>query len=150
MIRQPTFLLFLCALASSSFVPYMPVCAVQEMRTKVDYTLANFGHILYGRTVVGELIIPEDKDLCSSDNSETFYKFGSDMKKFVLIKRGNCKFTKKILNAQKRGADMVIIYDYENSASTLSVMANDGHGHLVEIPSIFISNADGLKIIKTY
>jgi hypothetical protein len=34
-----------------------------------------------------------------------------EMKKFVLIKRGTCKFTKKILNAQKLGADLVIIYD---------------------------------------
>lgn len=29
----------------------------------------------------------------------------------MLIKRGNCKFTQKVLNAQKLGADYVIIYD---------------------------------------
>jgi len=27
-------------------------------------------------------------------------------------------------------------------------MANDGHGHLIDIPSIFISNADGKKLIE--
>lgn len=66
-----------------------------------------------------------------------------DVKKFVLIKRGNCKFTKKILNAQKKGADMVIIYDNEKTATPNVIMSNDGHGHLINIPSIFISNSDG-------
>jgi hypothetical protein len=29
-------------------------------------------------------------------------------------------------------------------------MANDGHGHLIDIPSIFISNSNGEKIKKAY
>ena len=29
-------------------------------------------------------------------------------------------------------------------------MSNDGHGHLINIPSIFISNADGDKLKKTF
>lgn len=29
-------------------------------------------------------------------------------------------------------------------------MSNDGHGHLIDIPSIFISNFDGEKLISTY
>jgi hypothetical protein len=28
-------------------------------------------------------------------------------------------------------------------------MKNDGHGHLVTIPSAFVSNSDGLNIIKS-
>ena len=72
------------------------------------------------------------------------------MKKFVLIKRGGCKFTKKILNAQKRGADMVIIYDNVKTLSPTVIMANDGHGHLVDIPSIFISNDDGERIKQAF
>lgn len=73
-----------------------------------------------------------------------------DVKKFVLVKRGGCKFTKKILNAQKRGADMVIVYDNQAGISPNVVMSNDGHGHLIDIPSIFISNFDGQKLIKTF
>jgi lysophospholipid acyltransferase (LPLAT)-like uncharacterized protein len=68
----------------------------------------------------------------------------------VLIIRGSCKFTKKILNAQKQGADMAIIYDSEKGTVPHIVMSNDGHGHLIDIPSIFIANADGLKLIDTY
>jgi hypothetical protein len=29
-------------------------------------------------------------------------------------------------------------------------MSNDGHGHLIDIPSIFISNSDGEKIVKVF
>ena len=49
------------------------------MRTHDWGTLASSSFV--PDTVVGEL---EDKELCNSDNSETFYKFGSDMKKFIL------------------------------------------------------------------
>ena len=66
-----------------------------------------------------------------------------EVKPFILIRRGDCKFTKKILNAQLKGAKMAIIYDNDTSTAPDVVMANDGHGHLVDIPSIFISNADG-------
>jgi len=34
---------------------------------------------------------------------------------FMVVKRGNCKFTQKVLNAQKIGANFVIIYDNETS-----------------------------------
>lgn len=31
----------------------MPTCASTEMSQQVNYTLANFGHIPYGRTIIG-------------------------------------------------------------------------------------------------
>ena len=45
---------------------------------------------------------------------------------------------------------MVIMYDNQATSGPYVVMANDGHGHLVDIPSIFISNLDGLTIIKAF
>lgn len=69
----------------------------------------------------------------------------------MLVKRGGCKFTKKIILAQKLNIHMVIIYDNDTASTTPNiVMANDGHGHLVEVPSIFISYKDGENILKTY
>lgn len=38
---------------------------------------------------------------------------------------------------------MVIIYDNEKSSVPNVIMSNDGHGHLINIPSVFISNFDG-------
>lgn len=66
-----------------------------------------------------------------------------------MARRGNCKFTQKVLNGQKLGADMVIVYDNELSSKPHIIMKNDGHGHLVAIPSVFVSNSDGLNIIKS-
>lgn len=44
---------------------------------------------------------------------------------------------------------MAIVYDNDTSSSPDLVMANDGHGHLISIPSIFISAKDGEKLKKT-
>ena len=45
---------------------------------------------------------------------------------------------------------MAIIYDNDSSSSVDVIMANDGHGHLIDIPAIFISNAAGKKLIEAY
>lgn len=57
-----TILLSFLALTAthSTLQVYMPICAVTEINGLVNYTLANFGHILYGRTTIGELIIPQN------------------------------------------------------------------------------------------
>ncbi len=66
------------------------------------------------------------------------------------MKRGVCKFTEKVINAQNLGADLVIIYDHDvSSEATKVIMKNDGHGHLARIPSMFISNKDGIKLKTT-
>jgi hypothetical protein len=67
----------------------------------------------------------------------------TSMRSIVLVKRGTCKFTKKVINAQELGADLIIIYDHTGGDQTTVVMKNDGHGHLAEIPSMFISKISG-------
>lgn len=67
----------------------------------------------------------------------------------LLVERGECKFTEKVINAQNLGADIVIIYDHIDSDTPSVVMKNDGHGHLAQIPSLFISNKDGKKLLST-
>ena len=49
----------------------------------------------------------------------------------MIIRRGECKFTKKIMLAQNLNINLVIIQDNETSTKPNVVMANDGHGHLV-------------------
>lgn len=125
-------LFFLITVALGSLQVYMPKCASDQLTNSINYTLANFGHIPYGRTIIGELIIPNNTEFCNYDETDNFGNLKSeDVKKFVIIKRGGCKFTKKILNAQKRGADMVIVYDYQSGIQPTVVMSNDGHGHLI-------------------
>ena len=67
----------------------------------------------------------------------------------MLIRRGGCKFTKKIIAAQKLNNDLAIIYDNSTTATPNVIMVNDGHGHLVDIPSVFISGLDGDNLVNT-
>ena len=66
----------------------------------------------------------------------------------MLVERGTCKFTKKVINAQELGADLIIIYDHQDGDHPSVIMKNDGHGHLAEIPSLFISKTDGVNLKK--
>jgi hypothetical protein len=50
--------LTLVVLATSRLEVYMPVCASSKISKPIQYTLANFGHILYGQTIIGELYVP--------------------------------------------------------------------------------------------
>lgn len=60
--------------------------------------------------------------------------------KFALVKRGGIAFTEKALNAQKAGADGVIIY---NNADGIINMATDA---AIEIPQLFMLKGDGDKL----
>ena len=60
-------LFFLISVALGSLQVYMPKCASDELTNSINYTLANFGHIPYGRTIIGELIIPNNTEFCNYD-----------------------------------------------------------------------------------
>ena len=68
MFKKVILTLAAIVVASANFVPYSPKCAVQKIEKEIPYTLANFGHILYGRSIVGEIIIPSDSEFCDSTN----------------------------------------------------------------------------------
>merc|ERR1719431_1724500 len=66
-------------------------------------------------------------------------------KKIALVERGSCTFVQKVKNCQSAGAKGVVVYN--NVESTfLPIMADDGTGDSVLIPSILISHWDGLAL----
>jgi hypothetical protein len=65
----------------------------------------------------------------------------------VLVRRGGCNFVTKVRNAQLVGANLVIIVDNEFEATEYITMSDDGFGYLVKIPSVFIGEDDGSKIM---
>lgn len=71
MTKLPTYLLTLTLvyLSMGSLEVYMPVCATTEITQPINYTLANFGHILYGRTIIGEIIIPKNAEFCNFEET---------------------------------------------------------------------------------
>lgn len=63
------------------------------------------------------------------------------------MSRGDCEFVTKTLNAQKLGAQMAIIMDDKKHEGSI-VMADNGYGYKVNIPSIFIDYESGDKLKK--
>lgn len=70
---------------------------------------------------------------------------GKDVKgKIAVIKRGGNTFIDKKINAQAAGAAGVIIYNKDGDNTYIN-MATDA---TVKIPSVFINNADGVKLLN--
>lgn len=68
-----------------------------ENSTGIQYSLANFGDVPYGRSIVGELTTPTVLENCVYEDIPNPNK----TKKIILSERNDCKFTQKALNTQK-------------------------------------------------
>lgn len=68
--------------------------------------------------------------MCNTTNESPINNKDPTTKTFLLVKRGGCKFTKKVINAQNLGADLIVIYDNVPGSTPSVIMKNDGHGHL--------------------
>lgn len=139
----------LVLLASASLQVYSPECAVSRFPKLIEYTLSNFGYIPYGEILIGQIKVPNKELLCDIEGESILNNRDPNTRIILLVKRGTCKFTEKVINAQNLGADLVIIYDDQKGNTPSVIMKNDGHGHLAEIPSLFISNDDGVNLKAT-
>ena len=64
----------------------------------------------------------------------------------ALIMRGTCSFQVKVTNAQAAGAIGAIVFNNVPGDPTLVTMGGDGVSPAVTIPSVFISDDDGMTI----
>lgn len=71
----------------------------------------------------------------------------SDLTPIVMVDRGNCTFVTKVRNIEKVGAKMAIICDNSPFSSEHVIMADDGSGSSINIPSFIIRRRD-CDIIK--
>ena len=69
------------------------------------------------------------------------------MKPIVLVDRGNCTFVTKVRNIEKLGVHLGIIADNMAEITENLIMADDGTGSSVNIPSFIIRKGDA-DIIK--
>ena len=66
-----------------------------------------------------------------------------------MVDRGNCTFVTKVRNIELLGVKMGIIADSKSEDSENLIMADDGMGSSINIPSFIIRQKDA-KIIKDY
>ncbi|CAD8078400.1 unnamed protein product [Paramecium primaurelia] len=122
----------------------------------LDYSVANFGHIPYGKRMAAQLFAPpvdpeKDKTLKLCEQAPynmnlQFYSPSSE--KWLIVRRGDCPFTRKAINAQNMKARLLIIVDNRDEKVESIMMADDGNGYQIDIPSILISKKDGEKLLE--
>jgi hypothetical protein len=115
--------------------------------------VANYGHVPYGQSFVGNLYYNESNPLgCAKDSLFTDFDFDVSNRlahsTFVLVERGECTFVTKTRNIAREGGQMAIIIDNSGKDSVQDIiMSDDGTGSGIRIPSILISQKDG-EILK--
>ncbi|MBQ0116792.1 MAG: T9SS-dependent M36 family metallopeptidase [Flavobacterium sp.] len=95
--------------------------------------------------ITANIVLATDAVGDVNDGCTAFTNASAMANKIALIKRGNCNFTEKVINAQNAGALAVVIMD--NVAGNLSTMG--GGDANVRIPAINITMASGNTIINS-
>ncbi|XP_006825245.1 E3 ubiquitin-protein ligase RNF13-like, partial [Saccoglossus kowalevskii] len=114
-------------------------------KTKVYADMpSNFGFALPPSGLSGLLVVADPIDSCSPiapppDNMSTY---------FALIRRSQCDFDIKVLNAQKSGFKAAIVYNV--GADNIFPMNPNKHGKDIEIPSVFVGETTGNDLLKFY
>eukprot|EP00438_Fugacium_kawagutii_P005602 Skav201431 [mRNA] locus=scaffold201:281514:282956:- [translate_table: standard] len=125
---------------------------------------STFGAPFYGDRVYGRLVygVPKKENHCSEEDyevpkPETHVAKDNNREEvrlinIVMVERGTCSFVTKVKVAQKKEAHAVIIVDMQGSTRTSRdiqdiIVADDGYGANVDIPSVLISRQEGQKLI---
>lgn len=113
-------------------------------------SIANFGLVPYGHTLVGDLKFIEANEYgCQAFNNSL--KNGTEQSPIVIVRRGSCSFVQKVRNIEHGGGRLAIIVDeVDNESPDMIIMVDDGTGNGIQIPSVMLSKADGETILKEY
>ncbi|MDX2070719.1 MAG: PA domain-containing protein [Haliscomenobacter sp.] len=96
-------------------------------------------------TVTGELI--QAKDASNGTLGCNTSVITTDLTgKIAVLDRGSCDFSDKVLNAQKKGAIAVIIFNNVSTSPVIFSAGNGASGPQVTIPSFMVSLATANKI----
>lgn len=105
---------------------------------------ANFGPGIPATPVTADFVLYEDATPEITDGCEPAVNASELNGKIAVIRRGNCAFTEKVVNAQDAGAVGVIIVN--NVGGVLNVMG--GTDPSITIPSVMVTMLDGENIIS--
>lgn len=140
--------------------PESLVSQFPDTRGRIDGTTATFGAPFYGLRILGRVVFAESPSAhCRSDDyslpdqGSAGTSARAALINIVMVRRGNCSFTRKVHLAEEfKGAHAVIIVDTADSGKTKAdisrvVIADDGYGVNVHVPSILIAFEDGKRLI---
>lgn len=136
----------------------------KDTKGRIEGSTATFGAPFYGERLLGRLVwgdsknndthcLDSDYDVPRPDEVTHGNYKEVRLIHIVMVRRGKCSFVTKVKVARKKGAHAVIIVDKENSALTSNdirriIVADDGYGDNVDIPSMLISKQDGQSLIN--
>jgi len=109
---------------------------------------ADYGDHLHDKNITAtKLVLAEPPDLCGS--SPDLVPNATEFGPFILIaRRGNCFFLNKSLTAQLLGAVALIVIDYKESSSLITMAAAQAKAADVTIPSMLMSWVDGYDLAE--
>jgi len=146
--------------------PESLVQAFATAKGRIEGSTATFGAPFYGERILGRLVwgesqrnhthcLESDYDVPAPDEDLVSHGQYKEVRliHIVMVRRGKCSFVTKVKVARKKGAHAVIIVDKENSVLTSNdirriIVADDGYGDNVDIPSLLISRQDGQELIN--
>lgn len=132
---------------------------------RIEGSTATFGAPFYGERILGRLVwgeskmnhthcLEDDYSVPAPDDDLVAHGQYKEVRliHIVMVRRGKCSFVTKVKVARKKGAHAVVIVDKEGSALTATdirriIVADDGYGDTVDIPSLLISRQDGQQLI---
>lgn len=107
----------------------------------VQSPISQFGSKRFAE-IINNVVVGRDVSSADSLGCGALVNTAEVAGKIVLLYRGTCGFTNKVLNAQNAGAIAVIVIN-NNSQNPTSMT---GSSASITIPSVMISRADGVKI----
>lgn len=141
---------------------------IGKSRGKIMGSTATFGAPFYGDRVLGRLVwgVSKGHHHCSEEDYDvppptTIHAQNGGTShdqarliNIIMVRRGECTFVTKVRVASSKGAHAVIIVDKEDSQLTSHdlqniIVADDGYGSTISIPSILVSRMDGELLINT-
>merc|ERR1712159_917583 len=115
-----------------------------------DVAIANFGRTLYGASLSGRLAYPTDPTqrlACGNGTRVDVPRANAREGLILILDRGGCAFTEKVMNAQNAGADAVLIVDdVDEPLVTMDAAADAETGRYVRnisIPTGLVRKVDG-------
>ena len=139
--------------------PSTLVAAMEDGSGTIEASLGNFGHIMYGSTIIGSVLVPKRWD---PENPGPVNNYGCEplswgdfpdlystnteeergaLMLFIMLDRGQCSNVVKVRNVENFGGAVALIADYKDESVDNLIMTDyAGSGYSLTIPGFMIEH----------